>query len=50
MIQLLVLHAYSAKDLGLIPSQGTKIPQTTHITKGEKKNIITYNIIFKDVI
>ena len=50
MVQWLGLHAYTAKDPGLISSQGTKLPQTTHITKGEKKNIITYNIIFTDVI
>ena len=50
MVQWLGLHAYTAKDPGLISGQGTKIPHTTHITKGGKKNIIAYNIIFRDVI
>ena len=46
MVQWLGLHAYTEKG----PGQGTKIPQTTHITNGKKKNIISYNIIFRDVI
>ena len=36
VVQLLGLHAFTAEGLGLIPSRGSKIPQTAW--RGQNKN------------
>ena len=46
-VQWLGLHAFTAKGMGSIPGQGTKIPQATQYSKNktkENKNKYAHNL------
>ena len=43
VVQWLVLHTFTAKDVGLILGQGTKIPQAVRCSQKKKKKIVFMN-------
>ena len=46
VVQLLGLHAFTAEGLGLIPSRGSKIPQTAWCGQNKNKTKIKKTIVY----
>ena len=47
VVQLLGHHIFTAKDLGLIPSQGTKIHKPYHVAKKNNNKECQFSSNFK---